>query len=63
MHAQERISFSWSWVTRAKECCVLADRFQHPETRDKMLNVAVDFEVMALRATARELAQWRESGR
>ena len=36
---------------------MLADKFRNPETRDRILKVAVDYEVMALRAAARELAQ------
>jgi hypothetical protein len=57
MQAREAESVGWNWVGRAKDCCMLADKFRNPETRDRILKVAVDYEVMALRAAARELAQ------
>jgi hypothetical protein len=43
-----------AWRARAEECRAIADTFENPETRAKMLAVADDYERMAENAERRE---------
>ena len=43
-----------AWRARAEECRAIADTFENPETRAKMLAVAADYERMAENAERRE---------
>jgi hypothetical protein len=45
-----------AWRARAEECRAIADTFENPETRAKMLAVAADYERMAENAERREQA-------
>jgi hypothetical protein len=45
-----------AWRARAEECRAIADTFENPETRAKMLAVADDYERMAENAERREQA-------
>jgi hypothetical protein len=45
-----------AWRARAEECRAIADTFDNPETRAKMLAVADDYERMAENAERREQA-------
>jgi hypothetical protein len=45
-----------AWRARAEECRAIADTFENPETRAKMLTVAADYERMTENAEWRELA-------
>jgi hypothetical protein len=47
---------SRAWRARAEECRAIADTFENPETRAKMLAVADDYERMAGNAERREQA-------
>lgn len=49
-----------AWRARAEECRAIADTFENPETRAKMLAVAADYERMAENAEQREEAAARE---
>jgi hypothetical protein len=51
---------SRAWRARAEECRAIADTFENPETRAKMLAVAADYERMAENAERREQAAARE---
>jgi hypothetical protein len=44
------------WFARAEECRALADTFHNETTREKMIQVAQDYERMAVQAAGRELA-------
>ena len=44
------------WRDRAEECRTLGETFRNKVTRDRMLRVARDYDRMAVRAAARELA-------
>jgi hypothetical protein len=46
-----------AWRARAEECRAIADTFDNPETRAKMLAVAADYERMAENAERREQAE------
>ena len=50
-----------AWRARAEECRAIADTFENPETRAKMLAVAADYERMAENADRRELAEAPEA--
>jgi hypothetical protein len=45
-----------AWRARAEECRAIADTFENPETRAKMLAVAAGYERMAENAEQREQA-------
>jgi hypothetical protein len=45
-----------AWRARAEECRAIADTFDNPETRAKMLAVAAGYERMAEHADRREQA-------
>jgi len=53
-----------SWRARAEECRAIADGFENPETRAKMLAVAAGYDRMAESAERRErqTAIEREAG-
>jgi hypothetical protein len=44
------------WQARADECRAMAQIFRNPETHEKMLKVAENFEKMAYQARQRELS-------
>jgi hypothetical protein len=46
---------SRSWRARARECRALAEVFSNPQTRARMLTIAVGYEEMAEAAERREL--------
>ena len=43
-------------LDRANECRELATKFRNTETRERMLKVAANYEQMAMKSAARELA-------
>jgi hypothetical protein len=53
MDVQSSVEAGKHWLVRAKECRKLAETFRDPQTRERMLQVADDYEELAMRSFGR----------
>jgi hypothetical protein len=57
MAISNSVPLSRRYRARAEECRRIAETLHGPETRLKLLRIAVDYDLMAMRAAALELQQ------
>ena len=63
MAVSDNVPLSGRYRARAEECRRIAESLHGPETRLKLLRIAVDYDLMAMRAAAFELQQADELAR